>query len=195
MLAFETPFPGRNFQWLSSSMDIFWNRTVGNLSVLIIWMFHFAAIHKLKEKKSKFVGMVLPCVTRYIRGIQLSDEVVDQKESGCKCPAIQSVLKHVLDFLRPLVQEVSMLSSCSGMVSYVHSINPNLKRFLSRIFFKFTWPYWSSLCPRSVAQHREERARTGLTLPMGIQSFPHQSFRTSPPSHETLTLSPNSMAK
>ncbi|KAJ7339402.1 hypothetical protein OS493_005797 [Desmophyllum pertusum] len=90
----------------------------------------------LKEKKSKFVGMVLPCVTRYIRGIQLSDEVVDQKESGSKCPAIQSVLKHVLDFLRPLVQEVSMLSSCSGMSSsssYITSLQTEIIKCLIQL--------------------------------------------------------------
>jgi len=62
--------------------------------------------------------MALPCITRYIRGIQLTDEIVDQKESGSKRPAMQCVMKHLLDFLRPFVQEVSMKSSSSEMVSY-----------------------------------------------------------------------------
>lgn len=89
-----------------------------DLSAPKIIIFCFAALHKLKEKKSKFVGMALPCITRYIRGIQLTDEIVDQKESGSKRPAMQCVMKHLLDFLRPFVQEVSMKSSSSEMVSY-----------------------------------------------------------------------------
>lgn len=63
------------------------------------------------------VGMVLPCITQYIRGIQLTDEIVDQNESGSKLPAVQCIMKHVLDFLRPFVQEVSRSSSLSENVS------------------------------------------------------------------------------
>ena len=85
-------------------------------------MFCFIAIDRLEEKKSKFVGMVLPCVTRYIKGIQLSDEVENLKESGSECLKMPSVLKHILDFLRPLVQEVSMLSSSSEMVRIFSNI-------------------------------------------------------------------------
>ena len=92
------------------------SRSGESVSLKIVF-FCFIAINRLKEKKSKFVGMVLPCITRYIRGIQLSDEIVNQKESGSKCQAMQSVMEYVLDFLRPLVQEVS-IQSCSEMVSY-----------------------------------------------------------------------------
>ena len=77
----------------------------------------FVAIDRLKERKSKLVGMVLPCITQYIRGVQLTDEIVDQNESGSKLPAVQCVMKHVLDFLRPFVKEVSMRSSFSEIVS------------------------------------------------------------------------------
>ena len=72
----------------------------------------------MKERKSKLVGMVLPCIAQYIRGIQLTDEIVDQKESGSERPAVPCVMKHVLDFLRPFVQEVNMKSSSSEIVSY-----------------------------------------------------------------------------
>ena len=67
----------------------------------------------MKERKSKLVGMVLPCIAQHIRGIQLTDEIVDQRESGRKRPAVLCVMKHVLDFLRPFVQEVSMRSPSS----------------------------------------------------------------------------------
>ena len=62
--------------------------------------------------------MVLPCITQYFRSIQLTDETVDQNESGSKLPALQCVMKHVLDFLRPFVQEVGMMSSSSEKVCY-----------------------------------------------------------------------------
>ena len=87
---------------------------MGDLSVLkIIIIFCFVAIDRMKEKKSKFVGMALPCITQYIRGIQLTDEIVDQNQSGSKIPVVQCVMKHVLDFLSPFVQEVSLKSSSS----------------------------------------------------------------------------------
>lgn len=61
--------------------------------------------------------MALPCVTRYIKGIQLSDEIETEKESGSECLKMPSNMKHVLDFLRPLVQEVSLQSSSAEIVS------------------------------------------------------------------------------
>ena len=85
-------------------------------------MLCFIATDRLEEKKSKFVGMVLPCVTRYIKGIQLSDEVENLKESGSECLKMPSALKHILDFLSPLVQEVSMQSSSSEMVRIFSNI-------------------------------------------------------------------------
>lgn len=89
---------------------------MGDFSALKLIIFCFLAIDRMKEKKSKFVGMALPCITQYIRGIQLTDEKADQKQSGSKLPVAQCVMKHVLDFLRPFVQEVSMKSSSSEIV-------------------------------------------------------------------------------
>jgi len=60
---------------------------------------------------------VLPCIAQYIRGIALTDEIVDQKESGSRRPAVSCFMKLVLDFLRPFVQEVNMKSSSSEIVS------------------------------------------------------------------------------
>lgn len=94
------------------------------------------AIDRLKERKSKLVGMVLPSITQYIRGIQLTDEIVDQNESGSKLPAVQCIMKHVLDFLRPFVQEVSMSSSLSenpSPNSYITSLKTDITKCLIQL--------------------------------------------------------------
>jgi len=94
------------------------------------------AIDRLKERKSKLVGMVLPCIAQYIRGIQLTDEIVDQKESGSERPAVPCVMKHVLDFLRPFVQEVNMKSSSSEISSsssYITSLKTDITKCLIQL--------------------------------------------------------------
>lgn len=96
---------------LDSETDCHFNKFVTLLDTLE------TAIHRLQEKKSKYVGMALPCVTRYIKGIQLSDELKKGKESGSKCLKMPFIMKHVLDFLRPLAQEVSLQSSSAEMSS------------------------------------------------------------------------------
>ncbi|KAL9988386.1 hypothetical protein ACROYT_G002824 [Oculina patagonica] len=111
---------------LDSETACHFNKFVALLDTLKI------AINRLKEKKSKFVGMVLPCITRYIRGIELSDETVDQKESGGKCQTMQPVMEYVLDFLRPLVQEVSMQSSFPPS-SYITSLQTEIIKCLIQL--------------------------------------------------------------
>ena len=79
------------------------------------------AINRLKEKKSKCVSMVLPCVLRNIRNIHISDELISRKlneEVGEKSHVMQPAVDHVLEFLRPLVQEVNEQSSSSEKVTY-----------------------------------------------------------------------------
>lgn len=88
----------------------------------------FLAITRLKEKKLKCVGMVLPCVVRHIRSVQVSDELIGRtlNEEGSRKHLLQPAVKHVLDFLRPLVQEVNMESSCSENVRHMHALKISL---------------------------------------------------------------------
>ena len=80
----------------------------------------FTAFNKMKEKKLKCVSMVLPCVLRNIRNIKISDEVIEKSSNEDideKGQLMLHAMKSVLEFLRPLVQEVNVNSSCSSKVS------------------------------------------------------------------------------
>ncbi|XP_058969222.2 glomulin [Pocillopora verrucosa] len=115
---------------LDSGTDCHFNNFVTLLDTLK------TAIHRLQEKKSKYVGMALPCVTRYIKGIQLSDEIETEKESGSECLKMPSIMKHVLDFLRPLVQEVSLQSSSaeiSPSSSCISQLGPEIIKCLIQL--------------------------------------------------------------
>ena len=79
-----------------------------------------SALQKLKEKKLKCVSMVLPCIMRQIKSVELLDELTENEpddEEGRIIHVIQSVLDHMNDFLRPLVQECTAKTSCSAMVN------------------------------------------------------------------------------
>ena len=68
--------------------------------------------------------MVLPCVVRNIRGIQVTDDIIGRnlnKEEDKKNLVLQPAMEHVLDFLRPLVQEINFQSSHSEKVRYFAS--------------------------------------------------------------------------
>lgn len=82
--------------------------------------FIFTAFNKMKQKKLKCVSMVLPCVLRNIRNIKISDEVIEKssiEDIDEKGQLMLHAMKSVLEFLRPLVQEVNVKSSCSSKVS------------------------------------------------------------------------------
>ena len=77
-------------------------------------------MQKLKEKKLKCVSMVLPSIMRQIRSVELLDEPTENEredEEGRIIHVIQSVLEHMNDFLRPLVQECTTKTSRSAMVN------------------------------------------------------------------------------
>ena len=66
--------------------------------------------------------MVLPCITRQIRSVQLSDELTDSKSKREECRnrlVIESALEYVIDFLRPLTEEVNIQPSYSEEVRYL----------------------------------------------------------------------------
>ena len=66
--------------------------------------------------------MVFPCIARQIKSVQLSDELTDSKlktEEGRNRLVMESALGHVMDFLRPLIEEVNLQPSCSAEVRYL----------------------------------------------------------------------------
>ena len=78
------------------------------------------AINRLKEKKLKCVSMVFPCILRNIRNIPISDDLIRRKldkEVRDKNHVMQPAVNYVLEFLRPLVQEVNMQSSSPEKVT------------------------------------------------------------------------------
>lgn len=78
------------------------------------------AVNRMKEKKLKCLSMVLPCVLQNIRNIKISDEVIEKssnEDTDEKGQVMLHSMKSVLEFLRPLVQEVNLEFSCSSKVS------------------------------------------------------------------------------
>ncbi|CAH3041702.1 unnamed protein product [Porites lobata] len=78
------------------------------------------AVNRMKEKKLKCLSMVLPCVLQNIRNIKISDEVIEKssnEDTDEKGQVMLHSMKSVLEFLRPLVQEVNVEFSCSSKSS------------------------------------------------------------------------------
>ncbi|KAK2553200.1 Glomulin [Acropora cervicornis] len=97
------------------------------------------ALQKLKEKKLKCVSMVLPSIMRQIKSVELLDEPTENEpddEEGRIIHVIQSVLEHMNDFLRPLVQECTTKTSCSAMHSpdsYITSLRQEILQCLIQL--------------------------------------------------------------
>ena len=77
----------------------------------MLFLTFLPAIQRLGQKKSKYVGMVLPSVTQHIRQIHLAEETNDVELSGTRrtTDITHAVMSHVLLFLSPLVQEVGSI--------------------------------------------------------------------------------------
>ena len=93
----------------------------------------------MKEKKLKCLSMVLPCVLQNIRNIKISDEVIEKssnEDTDEKGQVMLHSMKSVLEFLRPLVQEVNVEFSCSSKVS-TWIINVNQFLNISDYIVKF----------------------------------------------------------
>ena len=78
--------------------------------------------------------MVLPCIIRQIKSVQLSDELTCSKlkrEEGRNRLVMESALERVVDFLRPLIEEVNMQPSCSAEVRYLAIV-----KFESKFLFR-----------------------------------------------------------
>ena len=95
------------------------NKNNNNRNTRLLF-FTLTAVNRMKEKKLKCLSMVLPCVLQNIRNIKISDEVIEKssnEDTDEKGQVMLHSMKSVLEFLRPLVQEVSVEFSCSSKVS------------------------------------------------------------------------------
>ncbi|XP_068734961.1 glomulin-like isoform X1 [Montipora capricornis] len=97
------------------------------------------AINKLKEKKFKIVSMVLPCIVQHIASVQLPQELIaskSDKDEERTSLVMKSVLEHLQDFLRPLLQEVSIQTSSlkkSSLDSYITSVQQEILQCLIQL--------------------------------------------------------------